>query len=102
MQGFRYLEEVVTLRLDPEKCIGCGMCAEVCPHRVFSLEGGKARVADRDGCIECGGCARNCPVEAISVKAGVGCASAILNGWLKGTEPVCGCSGEDGDSGGCC
>lgn len=101
MQGFRYLEDVVTLQLDPEKCIGCGMCVEVCPHRVFSLEGGKARVDDRDGCIECGGCARNCPVEAISVKAGVGCASAILTGWLKGTEPVCGCSGDE-DGGGCC
>jgi len=93
----RYLKNVVSLALLPEKCTGCGRCEEVCPHRVFEMSQGKAQITDRDRCIECGACALNCPSGAITVKAGTGCAAAIIFGWLRGTEPNCGCS----DSG-CC
>ncbi|MCK5737482.1 MAG: hypothetical protein KAH21_13440 [Spirochaetaceae bacterium] len=51
--------------------------------------------------MECGACKRNCPVGALAVREGVGCASAIIIGSLKGTEPQCGCSGEN-DSRSCC
>lgn len=94
MSELRYLENVSTLELDQEKCIGCGMCAAVCPHGVFEVEERKAQVVDLDACIECGACAGNCPVEALQVKAGVGCASAIINGWLTGEEPNCDCGGS--------
>lgn len=97
----RYLKNVVTLELDEKKCIGCGRCTEVCPHRVFILDARKARIHDRDRCMECGACSRNCPNEAISVKAGVGCAYAIVSGALRGTAPDCGCGGDDRGSG-CC
>ncbi len=101
MKGFRYLDDATTIELDAEKCVGCGMCTEVCPHAVFRLEGKKARFAARELCIECGACARNCPVGALAVHAGVGCASAILRGWLTGSAPSCGCS-DDGSGSGCC
>ncbi len=92
----RYLKNVATLHLSAEKCIGCGRCAEVCPHRVFSINENKARVADKDSCMECGACAKNCPVNVITVDAGVGCAAAVIAGWLTGKEPSCGCSsGEE-------
>jgi len=96
----RYLKDVVTLRLDPEKCTGCGMCARVCPHEVFSVKNGGASTADRDACMECGACAMNCPEGAISVSAGVGCASGIIKGFIKGTGPTCDCS--PGSSSPCC
>jgi ferredoxin len=96
--GLRYLEDVTTLHLIVEKCIGCGMCEIVCPHRVFTIEGRKAKITDKNHCIECGACGNNCPVAAIEVDAGVGCASAIIYGWLTGNDPSCDCSGNSG----CC
>ena len=32
-----YLRDVVTLRLDRDRCAGCGTCVEVCPHGVLEL-----------------------------------------------------------------
>jgi ferredoxin len=95
----KYLKNVVTLKLDAEKCKGCGMCVNVCPHGVFVMDKEKSKIADRDYCMECGACEKNCPFAAIEVKTGVGCAAAVINGILSGTEPSCGCS-EDGTS--CC
>ena len=96
--SLRYLKNVTTLAFDPEKCIGCGRCTEVCPHGVFEVDGGKAEIVDKDLCMECGACALNCPMEAIEVNAGVGCAAAIIMGWFTGKEPSCDCGG----SGKCC
>ena len=98
----RYLEDAVTLELDPSRCNGCGLCARVCPHAVFAMVEKRAVLADRGACIECGACALNCEQAAIHVKAGVGCAAALLGSVLSRTEPTnasCGCSG---DSSGCC
>ncbi|PIS29037.1 ferredoxin [Candidatus Saganbacteria bacterium CG08_land_8_20_14_0_20_45_16] len=94
----KYLKDVVTLKLDKDKCLGCSMCVNVCPHAVFEMRNKKAEIIDRDSCMECGACAKNCPTQAITVKSGVGCAAGIINGILKGTEPTCDCS--DGKS--CC
>ncbi len=98
MTKLRYLPEVVTLHLNVDKCTGCGMCLQVCPHSVFILQNKRAKILDRDACMECGACARNCPEEAITVQVGVGCAYAVLKGSIKGTEPTCDCS-EDSS---CC
>ena len=83
MKGFRYLKDVVTLQLDEAACVGCGRCYQVCPHRVFTVTAGKAALVDRDACMECGACALNCPVKAITVDSGVGCASGMINEWLR-------------------
>ena len=102
----RYLKDAATLKLDPAKCTGCGMCTKVCPHNVLSIHDKKVEIVDINACMECGACALNCPFSALSVKPGVGCAAAIIKGLLTGSEPVCGCSDQDSscsDSGsGCC
>lgn len=96
MESLRYLDDVVTLTLDEDKCVGCGDCTLVCPHGVLALNGPKAQIVDRNGCMECGACARNCVVQALSLTPGVGCASYIIQVWLKGKERAS-CGGE-----GCC
>ena len=85
-----YLKNVVTLALDLEKCTGCGMCVEVCPHEVFVVDRRKAFLSDQDACMECGACAANCPAAAISVQAGVGCAAAVLGSKKNGGDCCCG------------
>jgi NAD-dependent dihydropyrimidine dehydrogenase PreA subunit len=95
----RYLKNVATLNIDIEKCTGCGRCIEVCPHKVFILQNSKTQIIDKDCCMECGACVKNCPFKALEVKPGVGCATAIIKGWLTGSEPSCDCSSN---SGGCC
>lgn len=96
MQHFLYLSNVVTLELNADKCIGCAMCVLVCPHSVFSLNDGHARISSRDACMECGACARNCPTEAISVETGVGCAAAVINSFLGRDSSSCCCIIEPG------
>ncbi|WP_319543392.1 mercury methylation ferredoxin HgcB [uncultured Pseudodesulfovibrio sp.] len=82
MKDFRYINGVSTLTIDNDACIGCGMCTNVCPHRVLTVHDRKAVILDFDGCMECGACAQNCPVEAVTVTPGVGCASLIITTWL--------------------
>ena len=102
MRGMRYLEDAITLSLDVEKCTGCATCTLVCPHGVFAIADKRATIVDRGACMECGACALNCATGAITVSPGVGCASAIIRGWLTGTEPSCGCGAEGAPSGASC
>jgi len=54
--------------IDDEKCIGCGICVEVCPTRVFKLSSKKAVVMRPEVCNGCALCVENCPVDAIELK----------------------------------
>ena len=91
MSQLIYLKNVVSLQLDENKCVGCGMCMMVCPHAVFFMNEHHARIKDRDACMECGACAKNCPADAIFVKTGVGCAAAVINSLLGRTDSSCCC-----------
>ncbi|MHB9033599.1 MAG: 4Fe-4S binding protein [Anaerolineae bacterium] len=103
-----------TLVYDPELCVGCGLCSEVCPHGVFSAPEPisadsrlvQARLLHAEDCMECGACALNCLTGAIRVQSGVGCAAAMIMAALTGREiscggPTCGCSTSQASSG-CC
>lgn len=87
MNGFKYLQNVSTLTLSPERCVGCGRCVEVCPHEVFVLAEKPVRVSNLDACMECGACAKNCPTTALVVDAGVGCAAGLITEWFQERFP---------------
>ncbi len=88
--ALQYLKSVATLRANPELCVGCGLCLEVCPHGVLELDHKRVKVVRHDDCMECGACMTNCPVGALFVQAGVGCAQAVINSALgRGGDSCC-------------
>lgn len=106
MKSLIYIKNVVTLQLNENKCIGCGLCLDVCPHEVFKMNSQHITIQNRDACMECGACSRNCPVDAIYVESGVGCAAAVINS-LLGKEGACCCGpnnrvNSSGSKGVCC
>ena len=64
--------EPLTALIDEELCVGCGLCAELCPYGAPELvpgeKGGtKARIIEAL-CHGCGTCAASCPQKAITPK----------------------------------
>lgn len=58
----------MSIKVDQEKCIGCGRCTEICPDTFNLNPGGKAEVINKQN-LDCAmKAADQCPVEAIFVE----------------------------------
>jgi caffeyl-CoA reductase-Etf complex subunit CarE len=53
------------LKVDLEKCTGCGTCTFACPFGAIELVSGKAKVYD--SCTDCGACVDQCPEGALFI-----------------------------------
>ncbi|MFH1352375.1 MAG: 4Fe-4S binding protein [bacterium] len=56
------------IKIDGEKCTGCGECIPDCPEGALQLIDGKARLISDLFCDGLGACIGSCPVDAISVE----------------------------------
>ena len=60
----------MSVKVNRDECIGCGVCAQICPD-VFELDedAGKAKVIRPEGADCAQEAADSCPVGCISVEA---------------------------------
>lgn len=58
----------MTVNINRDKCVGCGLCVNDCPAHILALEEDRA-VQKSKGCIFCGHCVAVCPVQAVSLPA---------------------------------
>jgi ferredoxin len=54
-----------TATVDPDMCVGCGACQEVCPSGAISFE--EIAIIDPKRCIGCGRCVEQCPRAALTL-----------------------------------
>ncbi len=66
-------KKLISYKIDPDKCIGCGMCARNCPAEAISrtdytAPGHKlaSMAIDSTKCVKCGACISGCKFGAIS------------------------------------
>ncbi|MDD1732767.1 MAG: hydrogenase iron-sulfur subunit [Methanothrix sp.] len=58
--------EPTSAYVDPEKCIECKLCVDICPKKAISAK--SPAYVDEAACKGCGSCAAACPVDAIDMR----------------------------------
>jgi ferredoxin len=55
--------------VNPETCLGDGICVEICPEDILEIADEKATTVESraDACIECGQCVAVCPTESMTM-----------------------------------
>lgn len=54
------------IKIDEDKCVGCGLCANACHEGAIKMSDGKAKLIRDDYCDGLGNCLPVCPTGAIS------------------------------------
>lgn len=56
------------IKIDEEKCNGCGLCIPNCPEGALKIIDGKARLVSSVYCDGLGACIGHCPKNAIKIE----------------------------------
>ena len=59
---------LITVTIDPVKCVGCTKCTKACPVSAISGTVKQPHVINQDLCTKCGACIEVCPFKAIGKK----------------------------------
>lgn len=85
------------IKIDEERCNGCGACAAACHEGAIEMVDGKAKLTREDYCDGLGDCLPACPVDAISFEDREAPAydeAAVLASKAAKSQPLpCGCPG---------
>ena len=86
------------IKIDEEKCNGCGACAAACHEGAIEMINGKAKLTREDYCDGLGDCLPACPTDAISFEEREAPAyneEAVKQAKMKTTGDIlpCGCPG---------
>jgi len=55
------------IKVDEEKCDGCGICVQICPMDALRMKDTKPHMR-YDECWYCGACVDDCPQQAIRLE----------------------------------
>jgi len=58
---------MVEIKIDHEKCDGCGTCVDICPVEVLEVKNEKSVVVNLNECLVCRACEVQCPNSAIEI-----------------------------------
>ncbi len=85
------------IKIDENKCIGCGLCTEACHEGAIGMVNGKAKLLRDDYCDGLGNCLPICPTDAISFEEREADAyneAAVKANQAQKEKPLaCGCPG---------
>src|SRR5210317_2224877 len=56
------------IKIDEDKCTGCGLCIPACPEGALQIIDGKARLVSDLMCDGLGACIGDCPEDAIEIE----------------------------------